>query len=555
MASGNKPIVAVDIDEVLAQFIPKLADFHNDIYGGPSLSAESFVSYEFHKVWGGSIEECNQKMEAFFESDYFKERIDPMPHALETLQRMKEKYSLHVVTARQHKVEEVTRSWLSKYFPNIFEDIHFGNHYSTSGKSRSKAEMCKSIGAKVLIDDSLIYATQCALADISVVLFGHYPWNQCIESTSHYHDVTVILNAHERNEVVVQDYREELFLHDQLTQQASNSGPHHVYRVSSWQLVEKAVEYMLSFRKDIVGPAQSISEAEAEERERSFAGNDKLVVAAIQMCSKNDKSQNFLQTSNLIEQAIQAYPGLSLVCLPENSAFLGSSQAETAAAGESLSAPDGYISRLQAIAREKKVWLSVGGFAEKSEELAGSKVYNAHFLIDRNGNLKRPVYHKVHLFDCPLVGLQESKLAASGRSVVVMEVEGWRVGLAVCYDLRFPEFFEAMRGAEGQPLDLLLLPAAFTVPTGAAHWEILLRARAIEQQCYVVAAAQSGQHNERRASYGHSMVIDPWGKIVNQLYTEPEGVCGAVLERSRLAEVRRNLPALEHRRPDVYRST
>lgn len=94
-----------------------------------------------------------------------------------------------------------------------------------------------------------------------------------------------------------------------------------------------------------------------------------------------------------------------------------------------------------------------------------------------------------------------------------MEVEGWRVGLAVCYDLRFPEFFEAMRGTEGRPLDLLLLPAAFTVPTGAAHWEILLRARAIEQQCYVVAAAQSGQHNDRRTSYGHSMVIDPWGKI------------------------------------------
>lgn len=349
-------------------------------------------------------------MEAFFESDYFKERIDPMPHALETLQRMKEKYSLHVVTARQHRVEEVTRSWLNKYFPDIFEEIHFGNHYSTSGKSRSKAEMCKSIGAKVLIDDSLIYATQCALADISVVLFGHYPWNQCIEPTSHYHDVTVILNAHERNEVVVQDYREELFLHDQLLQQVSNSGPHHVYRVPSWQWIEKAVEYMLSFRKDVVGPAQSL-DMEVVEKEGRFAGNDKLIVAAIQMCSKNDKAQNFLQTSTLIEEAIQSYPEIDLVCLPENSAFLGSSQAETAAAAERLSAQDGYVSRLQEIAREKKIWLSVGGFAEKSEELVDGRVYNAHFLIDRNGNLKRPVYHKVHLFDCPLVGLQESKLA------------------------------------------------------------------------------------------------------------------------------------------------
>ncbi|RYG69281.1 hypothetical protein EON64_03120 [archaeon] len=142
-------------------------------------------------------------------------------------------------------------------------------------------------------------------------------------------------------------------------------------------------------------------------------------------------------------------------------------------------------------------------------------------------------------------------LPAPGDELVVVDIEGWKMGLSVCYDLRFPPFYEALqRLADG--LDCLLVPAAFTVPTGAAHWEVLLRARAIEQQCYVVAAAQAGQHNEKRASYGHSMIVDPWGKVASQLYDEKRGVCYAVLEKDRVEEVRRNMPIREHYRPLVY---
>jgi predicted amidohydrolase len=486
-------------------------------------------------------------MNAFFESSHFEE-LNPIEFALEVLQRMKHRYSLHVVTARQHKVETDTRAWLNKHFPDIFEEIHFGNHYCNSGKSRSKAEICKSINAQLLIDDSMIYATQCALENINVILFGKYPWNQVIESaSSHFHDITVVFNAHEKNEVVIQDFHEALCDEDRAIEQIAN-GTRYVYRVGSWLQMEQAVSYMLA------------SVNRARELDLGLApvttlpvGREQLYIAAIQMCSKNDKVHNLARTKALVEQALLEEPQLTLLCLPECTAFLGNTAIETVTHAEILQLENGYISQLQALAKEKHVWLSVGGFAESFGQ---DKMCNAHLLINRDGQVVQPIYRKIHLFDCPLVGLQESKLTAPGQEVVVLQLEGWNIGLTVCYDLRFPALFQVLQNISNTSmaagLDLILVPAAFTVPTGIAHWELLLRARAVENQCYIIAAAQSGQHNEKRVSYGHSMVVDPWGKIVSQLYSEEEGICHAVLEKKRIKEVRASMPLQQHQRLDVY---
>ena len=156
---NNKVIVAIDIDEVLALFIPCLARFHNERYN-TSLTSSSFNSYEFHKVWGGTAAECSRKMDEFFESKYFDEDIEPVPHAFSALQMLKSETSpsieLHIVTARQFKVQVQTRAWIARHFPDIFQDIHFGNHYTNDGKSRSKSEMCQAIGARLLVDDNQV---------------------------------------------------------------------------------------------------------------------------------------------------------------------------------------------------------------------------------------------------------------------------------------------------------------------------------------------------------------------------------------------------------------
>jgi len=174
---AKKPVLACDIDEVLAHFIPSLALFHNDQYH-TSLTTDDFSSYEFHLIWGGTVEECNYKMELFYESDFFLSHIRPVHTAFECLQQLSKDFELHVVTARQNKLKDVTTSWVDTHYPGMFSNIHFGNHYSTEGKKRSKSEMCLEINAVALIDDSFAYAKDCANAGIPVVLFGDYPWNR-----------------------------------------------------------------------------------------------------------------------------------------------------------------------------------------------------------------------------------------------------------------------------------------------------------------------------------------------------------------------------------------
>ncbi|XP_059142934.1 nitrilase and fragile histidine triad fusion protein NitFhit-like isoform X2 [Physella acuta] len=242
--------------------------------------------------------------------------------------------------------------------------------------------------------------------------------------------------------------------------------------------------------------------------------------------------------------------GAQMVFLPEACDYIGESKNQSIEYSETL---DGnFIHQLQKAAIRNKVWLSVGGYHQKgaySEEKP--KLLNTHLIIDDGGKIVA-IYDKTHLFDLDIAGkvrLCESDYVIPGSKIVApVSTPVGRVGLATCYDVRFPELSLALvqQGAQ-----IITYPSAFTQTTGMAHWESLLRARAIESQCYVVAAAQTGKHNSKRSSYGHAMVVDPWGAIVAQC-SEGPGVCLAEIDLDYVDRVRSDMPVWQHRRTDLY---
>ena len=262
-------------------------------------------------------------------------------------------------------------------------------------------------------------------------------------------------------------------------------------------------------------------------------------VAAVQLCSTDDVAANLKIVRELVGEA--AAGGAEFVALPENLAFLRR---------EGLPIPcaqglEGEIvTTLRELARQHGVRILGGTFPEA---IAGdSRVYNTSVLVGPDAEIEA-VYRKIHLFDVKLgagADFTESASVAPGEEVVVAAIPFGGVGLSVCYDLRFPELYREMaaRGAR-----LLCVPAAFTRETGKDHWEVLLRARAIENQCFVVAPAQCGQHSPERASYGRSLIVDPWGLVLAQAADRP-GVIAADCDLEDLERVRRRLPALSHRR-------
>lgn len=263
-------------------------------------------------------------------------------------------------------------------------------------------------------------------------------------------------------------------------------------------------------------------------------------IALVQCCSGTDPEANL----RFIEAAVAraASEGARLVCLPENS-LLTADAATRVGAAQPLNGP--WALRLGALAAAHGLWLNAGGFPEATA--VPGKSGNTSLLFDPQGTLVA-AYRKLHLFDIDLdtVRFAESASTVAGDAVVVADVDGVKVGLSVCYDLRFPELYRAL---VDQGAQVLLVPAAFTVPTGAAHWHVLLRARAIESQCWVVAAAQTGAHpGTDRRSYGHSLAVDPWGTVRLDL-GEATGVAFVDVNLSAQAEVRARLPALNHRRP------
>ena len=265
-----------------------------------------------------------------------------------------------------------------------------------------------------------------------------------------------------------------------------------------------------------------------------------MKIAALQMVSSTHVADNLQRAERLVAEAAAA--GARLVALPEYFCFMGRADRDKLEIAEEPGR--GPIQEaLAAAARTHRVWVVGGTLPLKSGD--PDRVLNANGVWSPDGLLAAR-YDKIHLFryDNGRERYDEGRVLRAGEVPVALDVDGWRVGLSVCYDLRFPELYRALMDP---PCDLLCVPSAFTYTTGRAHWELLLRARAIENQCYVIAPAQGGTHENGRRTWGHSLVVDPWGEMLG-VRAEGEGVVLAELSRERIDDVRRQLPALEHRR-------
>ncbi|MGH2533164.1 MAG: carbon-nitrogen hydrolase family protein [Thermomicrobiales bacterium] len=268
-----------------------------------------------------------------------------------------------------------------------------------------------------------------------------------------------------------------------------------------------------------------------------------MTVGLVQLNSRDDKAANLDAAERLIAAA--AARGAHLVALPEYVTYLGPKERHVEQA-EPIPGPT--TDRFAGLARQHRIWLLDGSIHETSE--FDGLFYNTSVLFDPMGEIVA-TYRKIHLYDVELTGnvsANESATIKPGRDVVTADVDGHRLGMSICYDLRFPELYRllALDGAE-----MLAVPAAFTMFTGQDHWHSLLKARAIENQCYVIAPAQVGRHEPNAQCYGHSVVIDPWGTVLVDA-SNREGFVTAELDFDDLREVRAQLPSLANRRPEAY---
>jgi deaminated glutathione amidase len=266
----------------------------------------------------------------------------------------------------------------------------------------------------------------------------------------------------------------------------------------------------------------------------------KFKAACVQLRSTEDVAENIAAASTLIRDAARG--GARFIATPENTTLMA------ADAGAKLShsfdeAHDSALPRFASLAKELGVWLLIGSLAIK---VSDAKTANRSFLFGPDGAV-RARYSKIHLFDVDLAGgesYRESSTVAGGDCAVLADTEWGKLGLSVCYDLRFPALYRSLakKGAFA-----FTIPSAFTVPTGEAHWHVLLRARAIENGAFVIAPAQGGSHQNGRKTYGHSLIVDPWGTILAEAGTEP-GVIFADIDPVLSREVRGKIPSLQHDR-------
>ncbi|XP_055334227.1 nitrilase and fragile histidine triad fusion protein NitFhit-like [Paramacrobiotus metropolitanus] len=272
------------------------------------------------------------------------------------------------------------------------------------------------------------------------------------------------------------------------------------------------------------------------------------IIAVIQFTATNDKMRNFDVCSELIRKAKER--GAQMVFLPEGFDYLTETSEESFTLSENLSGK--VISGYRKLSQELNLWMSLGGYHLKSDK--EHRAHNSHIVLDSNGEIAE-IYRKAHLFVIDIPGritLDETSFCIPGSRIQPpVPTPVGKIGLMCCYDLRFPELAGLLtrQGAE-----ILAYPAAFTYTTGVAHWEPLLRARAIENQCYVVAAAQYGSHSAKRMSFGHAMIVDPWGTVIAQCPDGP-GIALAEIDLSGLHEVRMCMPVQSHRRHDLYKLT
>lgn len=266
-----------------------------------------------------------------------------------------------------------------------------------------------------------------------------------------------------------------------------------------------------------------------------------MKLAVLQMTSGIDPAVNARTITAAIAEAKRG--GAAMLFTPEMSGLVDQDRARAAGQlrGE---ADDIVLAQVRAAAAERGVWVHLGSLALRRED---GKLANRGLVIDATGAI-RARYDKLHLFDVDLPtgeSWRESASYTAGEGAAVAETPLGPLGLSICYDLRFANLYRALSDAGAE---ILAVPAAFTRPTGAAHWHVLLRARAIEAGAFVVAAAQTGAHEDGRATFGHSLVIDPWGEVLLDM-GEASGVGFAEIDRARLADVRARIPVLKHRRP------
>jgi deaminated glutathione amidase len=268
------------------------------------------------------------------------------------------------------------------------------------------------------------------------------------------------------------------------------------------------------------------------------------LAAVIQMTSSPDVGRNLATAREWLERARQR--GAVLAALPENFAVMGRKETDKVAIAEP--AGEGPIQAFLArTAQELGIWI-VGGTIPLQVGQSADKVAAASLVFDDHGRCVAR-YDKIHLFDVDIPSrderYRESATIAAGKSTAVIATPIGKLGLAVCYDVRFPELFRALLA---QGAEVLSLPSAFTAPTGRAHWELLVRARAVENLCYVLAPAQAGAHENGRETWGDSMIADPWGHVLARVVEAGPGLAIAEIDRTSQAEVRTRFPALAHRR-------
>ncbi len=267
-----------------------------------------------------------------------------------------------------------------------------------------------------------------------------------------------------------------------------------------------------------------------------------LHVACMQLCSSDDVEQN-LQT---ITQQLAQHDTkkLQLLVLPENATLISNNNSIKHQAAQKQSYQ--YILQtFSQLAKQHKLWLIAGSLLIQDEQHP-SKYFNHCPVFSPDGR-HVTAYNKIHLFDVDLgneTWQESATISPGGNTEAVVINQNWKVGLSICYDLRFPELY---RQYSQQHCNIFTVPAAFTVPTGKAHWDILLKARAIENQSFVLAAGQSGQHADGRTTYGHSKIINPWGEVLAEL-TDGEGLIGVTLAYDLLQNLKKRMPILEHRR-------
>ena len=274
-----------------------------------------------------------------------------------------------------------------------------------------------------------------------------------------------------------------------------------------------------------------------------------FTAACVQFTAARDHEPNIQIVSELVRRARGA--GADLVLTPENTGLIepiGKLRREKAR--DETNHP--VLAALRDVARETGAWLLIGSLAVDIAKEPGiaegeRRLANRSYLIDAGGGIVAR-YDKIHMFDVDLAGgesYRESKAFRPGGEIVLALTPWGVLGMTVCYDLRFPQLYRAL--AHGGA-DFLAIPSSFTVPTGKAHWHVLLRARAIENGCFVFAPAQWGEHAERRRTYGHSLIVDPWGEVLADA-REGVGIVSAPIDPARIAEVRRMVPSLNHDRP------